>query len=71
MQNSVDTVQVLLRKQEEFEHTCQAHDEKIKQLCDQANKLIHGGNYDIPRYVIRSLPLSGRKGKLFKVTNNI
>ena len=49
MQNTVDEVQVLIRKHEDFEATTQAHDERIKQLNEQANRLIHGGHYDIPR----------------------
>lgn len=51
MQNTVDEVQVLIRKHEDFEATTQAHDERIKQLNEQANRLIHGGHYDIPRLV--------------------
>lgn len=45
----MDDVEALIRKHEEFEHTCQAHDAKIKQLSDQANKHIQGGHYDIPK----------------------
>ena len=51
IKNSVDEVDVLIRKQEDFEVSCQTHDDKIKELCDQANKLIHAGHYDIPRYM--------------------
>ena len=52
-QNTVDEVQMLIRKHEDFEATTQAHDERIKQLSEQANRLIHGGHYDIPRLVVR------------------
>lgn len=51
IQNTVDEVQVLIRKHEDFEATTQAHDERIKQLTEQANRLIHGGHYDIPRLI--------------------
>ena len=50
LKNSVDDVQALIRKHEEFEYTCHPHDEKINQLSDQANRLIQGGHYDIPKY---------------------
>ena len=35
-----------MKKHEEFESTSAAHDDRIKALSDQANKLIHAGHYD-------------------------
>lgn len=46
IQTSVDSVEELLKKHEEFESTSTAHDDRIKTLSDQANKLIHAGHYD-------------------------
>ena len=48
-QTSVDTVEVLLKKHEEFEKSCAPHDEKIKLLCDLANRLITAGHYESGR----------------------
>ena len=36
----------LLKKHEDFESTAAAHDEKIRSLCEHANKLIEAGHYD-------------------------
>ena len=49
-QTSVDTVEVLLKKHDEFEGTSSAHDDRIRSLSEQANKLIHAGHYDTTRY---------------------
>ena len=46
LQASVDGTETLLKKHEEFETSSQPHDERIRALSDQANKLIHGGHYD-------------------------
>ena len=46
LQTSVDGVEVLLKKHEDFEMTAAAHDEKIKALCEQASRLIQAGHYD-------------------------
>lgn len=46
MQTSVDGVEVLLKKHEDFEMTAAAHDEKIKALYEQASRLIQAGHYD-------------------------
>ena len=51
-QTSVDTVEVLLKKHEEFEGTSSAHDDRIRSLGEQANKLIHAGHYDTARYTV-------------------
>ena len=51
MQTSVDSVEELMKKHEEFESTSAAHDDRIKTLSDQANKLIHAGHYDAAGYV--------------------
>lgn len=51
MQTSVDSVEELMKKHEEFESTSAAHDDRIKALSDQANKLIHAGHYDAAGYV--------------------
>lgn len=40
-----------MKKHEEFESTSAAHDDRIKTLSDQANKLIHAGHYDAAGYV--------------------
>ena len=45
-QTSVDSVEELLKKHEEFESTSAAHDERIRVLSEQANKLIQSGHYD-------------------------
>ena len=45
-QTSVDSVEDLLKKHEEFESTSVAHDEKIRLLSEQANRLIQAGHYD-------------------------
>ena len=41
---------MLLKKHEEFEGTSSAHDDRIRSLSEQANKLIHAGHYDTARY---------------------
>ena len=46
MQTSIDGVEELLKKHEEFEKTAMAHDEKIRALQEQANRLIKAGHYD-------------------------
>ena len=51
VQTSVDSVEELMKKHEEFESTSAAHDDRIKTLSDQANKLIHAGHYDAAGYV--------------------
>ncbi|XP_065894234.1 spectrin beta chain, non-erythrocytic 1-like isoform X3 [Dysidea avara] len=43
---SVDGVEELLKKHEEFEKTAMAHDEKIRALQEQANRLMQAGHYD-------------------------
>ena len=52
-QTSVDTVEVLLKKHEEFEGTSSAHDDRIHS--EQANKLIHAGHYDTARYSMEKI----------------
>lgn len=42
----MDSVEDLLKKHEEFENTSAAHDEKIRVLSEQANRLIQAGHYD-------------------------
>ena len=49
LQTSVDSVVELIKKHADFESTAVAHDERIKTLSDQANKLVHSGHYDIAR----------------------
>jgi len=39
-------VEDLLKKHEEFENSTIAHDEKIRVLSEQANRLIQAGHYD-------------------------
>ena len=46
IQTSVDGVEELLKKHEEFEMTAMAHDEKIRALQEQANRLMQAGHYD-------------------------
>jgi len=46
----VDSVETLLKKHEEFEGTSTAHDDRIRSLSEQANKLIHAGHYDTTRW---------------------
>lgn len=67
--NTVDGVQLLIRKHEDFENTCQSHDEKIKQLCDTANNLIHGGHYDIPKIAERRDAVVNRRQKAKAVSS--
>lgn len=50
-QTSVDSVEALLKKHEDFESTSVAHDERVRALSEQANKLIHAGHYDATKYV--------------------
>lgn len=50
IQTSVDTVEDLLKKHEEFESTTVAHDDKIRSLSEQANRLIQAGHYDVLGY---------------------
>ncbi len=45
-QTSVDSVDDLMKKHEEFESTSLAHDEKIRLLSEHANRLIQAGHYD-------------------------
>jgi len=49
-QTSVDSVEALLKKHEEFEGTSAAHDDRIRSLSEQANKLIQAGHYDTTRW---------------------
>ena len=42
-------MEVLLKKHEDFESTSGAHDDRIRTLSEQANKLIHAGHYDAER----------------------
>lgn len=46
MQASVDSVEDLLKKHEEFESSSVAHDEKIRLLSEHANRLVQAGHYD-------------------------
>lgn len=46
----MDSVEALLKKHEEFEGTSAAHDDRIRSLSEQANKLIHAGHYDTTRW---------------------
>ena len=45
----MDSVEKLLKKHDEFESTAFAHDEKIRSLCEHANRLILAGHYDSAR----------------------
>ena len=55
IQTSVDSVEVLLKKHEDFESTSVAHDDRIRTLSEQANKLIHAGHYDTARLAATAL----------------
>lgn len=46
VQTSVDSVEMLLKKHEDFVMSFLTHDEKIKALCEQANRLVQAGHYD-------------------------
>ena len=46
VQTSVDSVEMLLKKHEDFIMSGIPHDEKVKALCEQASRLIQAGHYD-------------------------
>lgn len=46
MQGSVDDVETLLKRHEDFENTLYAQDERLKLFSEMADKLIDAGHYD-------------------------
>ena len=66
-QTSVDSVEVLLKKHEDFESTSVAHDDRIRTLSEQANKLIHAGHYDAERLTASGVHVNSAK-EYFGVT---
>jgi spectrin beta len=61
---SVDGTETLLKKHEEFETSSQPHDERIRALSDQANKLIHGGHYDATKIAARRDAIISRRQRV-------
>jgi len=43
---SVDDVEALLKRHEDFENSLYAQDERLKTFCEMANKLISANHYD-------------------------
>jgi len=43
---SVDDVEALLKRHEDFENSLYAQDERLKTFCEMANKLISTNHYD-------------------------
>lgn len=46
LQGSIDDVETLMKRHEDFENTLYAQDERLKLFSEMADKLINGGHYD-------------------------
>lgn len=51
MKKTVDDVESLMKRQEDFENTLQAQDDKVKAMDELADKLIRDGHPDKDQYV--------------------
>ena len=68
--NSLDDVEAILKRHNDFENTLGAQDKILKGFSDNADKLIKNGHYDAPAVNDRRNQVIARRMKVKELANN-